>query len=243
MAYYKKRTYKKTYKKRNYKKSYKKYSKRMGPKNIPTTINTIAGFAPKILVPLVYTRTNISFGGNSLPYSQQTFLLNDPTQNGTVTSIQGWQTYSQIYDRYLVFASKCEVTFNNFSTTKPMRVSLAPRQFDTALGYTDVVQTELPNCKTANLSVQGGGKDVVKLKNYVKVKNISGVKIDTTTEQYIGYTGSTNSVVALTPPTELWIWSLSANCVDGTNMVSNACYATLKTTYYVMFFERIDGGF
>lgn len=242
MAYYKKRNYKKSYKK-PYKRNYfPKYTKKANNK-IMNVQKNLAGFASSTFVKLKFTRLNVALGSGTTVDSTR-WYLNDPTQNNTVAP-QGWNTYKAVYDKFVVHGSKIKATFTNTSSTIPMRVSVTPIQDDSTSTNlnSQAVISQLPRSRIKYLSVQTGGKDVMSVSNYAKVKHLGGMKrLGPENEYYCGYTGSANSVISFTQPPELWSWNVQAQSTNGSNF-SSTTYVDLEITFYIQFFEKLDGNY
>jgi hypothetical protein len=141
--------------------------------------------------------------------------VNDPTFGNTQFPL-GWAQYKSVYDCFMVYSSDIKVTFFNTSSTAPVRCAVLPYDSDSTtsgttsgLFWSDAM-TENPYGKVGDLSVIGGGHDVLRLKCHCDVRKIGGLnEMSTADANYRGFTGSANSIVGYAAPTELFNWGIA----------------------------------
>lgn len=191
--------YVKQSKKKVYKKKYVKKNNKMA---LAENKVKIGGFPDSYFTPFTFSYVGTyGMGAGTNPCSAFSFAATDPTKNNTV-SPQGWSILKQVYDIYLVHAIRVQVTFFNKSTTVPFKC------FVTMVDQDDNNYGSVPNlslvegtgltqtayCKTAFLSVAGGGKDNVTIDFSMRIAKFQGkTKVTPADERNIGNTGSPNS--------------------------------------------------
>lgn len=175
--------------------------------------------------------------------ANEIWSLNDPTNGDTVAPI-GWITYKTMYDKYMVVGSKLKITYTNLSQTTPYRAFVIPYQGDN-LPINGQTFAGQPRCKTKYMSVQGGSKDVVTISSYQSLKNITGNrKLNSNDDQYCGYTGSPNSNIIFSEPVEYYQWSFGVITSNGQPTDDqDPVYVDLEITYYVKFFQKLQGAY
>lgn len=239
------------YKKKAYRRK-RSMKKAMRKGKIASFINPVkkGGFPDTYSTPLVYLTNQIAMGDNTAVGYQRLITLNDPTNNNAIAP-QGWTILTDIYDTFLVHASKIKLTFQNTSTTIPCRLVVAPMDSDTSnITQTSGVAINLttynsiassPYAKVYNLSAMGGGKDTVSLSRYIKVAKYAGEgrHLKPSNDRFLGNTGSANSTRAFSQPTALYRWIYAVVTSTGANLASNQIYVSSEVTWYTQFLERL----
>lgn len=206
---------------------------------------SLGGVPPSTIVKIKWTRTSLVMAPNATPsrFSDQFVHLNDPTQNQTVTP-QGWNTYINLYNKFLVEACSIKNVFTNTSLTIPQRVYCIPVMDASVPTYSQSVVTQLPHAKMRYISVQTGGKDCVTLKNYISVSKMVGQKVTPEADNYWGFTGSSNSQESFNQPNDLMYWRFGTAVTSVSNIdAAYPIYVDQEITYYVRFFDRLQGSY
>jgi hypothetical protein len=221
-------------------KSKRKTQKRakVGGSRVPRLrlLATAGGFPDRLFTTLTLSETGVSLTAAN-PSFGLTFAL-----NSLISNMLGYLQLAEVYNKFLVRRSVITIMAANLSTTSPCRVNTVPVNEATSTALptpTDDVFVDNPRAKNVCLSVLAGGTAARKFTNSVDVGRVLGFdKYDTSSYGSTGYCGGSNSSVSLTPPNDYWLWYLSAQTLDGTNL-STAVKCSVVIHAQVEFFDRL----
>lgn len=165
--------------------------------------------------------------------------------NGAADAPAGWNELALIYNKFIVHAASIQVDIVNLSSTLPICMSIFPSNIDESTANLDNYEEwyEYPYCKSKILTPLSGSKSNVKMSLSMKSAKVMGTtKIKSVNEDYVGFTGSTNSIQTYAVAPEPWRYILGFNTLDGTtNIGTNTLAAKIRMKFKVEFFERLKG--
>jgi hypothetical protein len=199
-------------------------------------VREIGGFPDRVRVQLPTTGTGVGFGTNSTPAGGFYEGISSPKTVGTPL---GWAQYASVYDIFVVHSAAIEVTFNNLSTTVPVRALVVPYDIDKVGSFPLSVDDSL--CQTSlatltHLGVLNSGKSVMTIKKRVTIAKLSGAKsITLQSADFVSYTGGSNSTNVYAAPVNVFRWWIGAQTVNGTNLATNIIYCDFKVVFDIEF--------
>lgn len=146
-------------------------------------------------------------------------------------NVSGFSALASVYNKAIVYGSKCTVQYAN-STTTPKYVVLYPLGGLSPLPNTTRAMMDQPFAITKQVSANTGmGKAY--LKQYISTKRILALKdLKDNDELFVNISGGSP-----TQPSRLWSWNLRIDNTTGTGTDSDL--AKVQVTYYVECFDRV----
>lgn len=170
---------------------------------------------------LVFTSDeSISAGATRLIRGNSIF---DP--DNTNRKPQGYNEMSALYDRYLVTASRCEITIINQDISDQLKCVLYPAGI--AAPTTDFENASAqPYATNVVLGTEGSGQAVKTLKNYIATKAIRGAWV-TNSESY--------GAAFTADPGFQWYWHFVFEAITPGTV---SMHIQTRVTYYVTMYRR-----
>lgn len=195
----------------------------------------------KMLVKLPYMdyqKVN-SAGGNNGNYFQKTYCLNslyDPEPSALNTFPLGFAEYSQLYQKYRVYAASYEISLWNGSDDTSVMGSMYISNQGSTGGSNNLITSWMtqPRARTFTLGNKSGGQSKITLRGKVALPGYAGLtaqqyKTDTETEGIMGSGG-------VSP---INLVKLFLNLANTNQSVTTALvYATVKIIYHAELYER-----
>jgi len=186
-----------------------------------------------------YQQVYSAGAANTPNYFQKTYNLNslyDPEPGALNTYPLGYATWSQLYQKYRVFAASYELTLWNGSDDTSVMGSLFISNEGGTGGMNGNVTSWLaqPRARTISLGNKSGGKSTQVFRGKVYMPGYSGLtaekyRTDPTTQGLLGSTGSN--------PANLIKMFINLTNVNS-GVVSANIYASIKITYHAEIFDR-----
>lgn len=226
----------KNFKRKNFKR--KSYRKKKDMNKPTTMIQRSPGaiVADRYICKLKF-QTQITFQG-SLGVQQRYFFSGnsiwDPDQTSAGRTVVGFAELAKFYGIYHVYASSFKVNFVNGNNTTPyvLTIPAADPAYVQTSSYTTFQLIQQPYSKYTLMSVAGGGKDNVTLKNYISTSKILGFNYD---KMDLSFSGQMLPTAQGSNPTIQWYWIISSQepAAQQTNIVCD-----VVINYYVECFAR-----
>jgi hypothetical protein len=215
--------------KRNKKKQTRKRNVRP-QRGIITRMNMPSGYPPSVTIRLRYSEL-LQFAA-SVPYKIDAWRGNscfDPNYSGGGHQPHYFDQYSAIYAKYKVFASSMKVSIINVSATSAIKCILIPLT-EVMTGTTWESYAELPAAReSAIIPVASRYPAIVSGRR--STKQVLGLRPGQVNDEDYSAATSAN-------PASIWYWNFVAMSTDWDTSLQY--HATIKLTYDVTFYERID---
>lgn len=205
---------------------------------IPRLLASAGGFPDHFRTMLTFSQTAVILLASAFPSEGVIFNL-----NAFITGALGLSQLVSVYNRFLVRKSSIKVQFANLSTTTPVRISITPINAELAGSLpvtTDDIFNDNPRSKQNTLSVLSGGTAARTLTNSCQVAHLLGLEeLNTSSANAVGTTGSPNSLLALSLPSDIWYWYVSAQTLNGTNLITPGVVCGVTLFWDIEFYDRL----
>jgi hypothetical protein len=170
------------------------------------------------------------------------YYLNSP---GSLTHYpKGFNILKLVYDEYLVTEYSYRITATNLSASMPLKMYIVPvsSEYVAVLSSNLNVLAETDGVITRQLGNSGGGHDVAVV-NYPlsKISALAGLgkAIDTSNEDFIGYTGSSNSLNSYTAPINSFQVIIGFQSMNGSNIALNSITISVEIDMNITFLTKL----
>lgn len=186
----------------------------------------------RLFVKLAYNDIKLlqSLVGSGIEHVYRANSCFDPDFTGTGEQPNGYDQWSNFYNRYRVHASKIEVKFIVTNTTTPdnaIGVSVTPSSESGVLGiFEDYIGNAYSKWEVVGPNTGSSRADI---NNYVSISKFQGkpgVKYD-----------DVNTALVTANPARQTFWHIFAQTMNTGSGTTNIRYIT-RITYYVEFFDR-----
>lgn len=245
-----------TKKKKMYKKYKKKYRQKYGKayKKIHKPITTVgkldSGFGDRYFATLRCTFNNIALSSAGSIFNRVEFLMSDPSdlsgKSSTNEFPSGWNTLSEVYNKYICHGYHVSVEFVNTSTSRVIQACIFTSNGDELGAQLDDWEDwqSFPYAKGFALGALNSADSIRNAKLMVKGAKVYGLNtLTSANEDYVGYTGSSLSNDSFAAPAQPTRLIVGISSLDGAalNNTSNPVRCRIKVKLFYEFFNRLRG--
>lgn len=152
----------------------------------------------------------------------------DPDYTGGGNQPAGYDTYSLLYQRYRVLASKIVIKARDAQTVDKFNVIYILPKTEVVIDTSYRNAVVEPRAKLRYLPTPDAGYPCT-IKHYMKSSTVFGLT-------KAGYRDADYSAAITTNPAKEWYWFIGTDSVTGG--VSQDVYVSVEITYYVLFYDR-----